>query len=70
MKLTAKTRAKIPTSDFADPAQRKFPLTDKTHISSAMSYIRYASPSVAAKIRTKAKSMGIGIKAPKKIQGK
>lgn len=70
MKLTSKARNSLPTSTFADPDDRKFPLPDKSHVRSALSYIRYANPQTATKIRSKAKAMGIGMKAPKRIKGK
>lgn len=54
-RLTAKTRSKIPTSKFAEPKQRKFPLQDKAHIRAAESYERYASPAAKKKINAAAK---------------
>jgi len=54
-RLTAASRKKIPTSKFADPAHRKFPIQDKAHIRAAESYERYASPSAKKKINAAAK---------------
>jgi len=73
-KLTMAQRTSLPKSDFANPSAApghgSFPIENASHVRSALSYIRYANPQTAAKIRTKAKAMGIGMKAPKKIQGK
>lgn len=54
-KLTAKTRAKIPSAKFANPKERRFPLQDKAHIRAAESYERYASPSEKTKINSAAR---------------
>jgi len=53
--LTAKTRSKIPSSKFANPEKRRFPLQDKAHIRAAESYERYASPAEKSKINAAAK---------------
>jgi len=54
-KLTASSRKKIPTSKFAEPGKRKFPIQDKAHIRAAESYERFASPAGKAKINAAAK---------------
>lgn len=36
-KLTAKTRKKIPTKEFALPAERKYPIHDRKHAANAKS---------------------------------
>jgi len=36
-KLTAETRKKIPTSEFAIPEKRKFPIEDRSHAANAKS---------------------------------
>jgi len=54
-RLTAKTRAKVPASKFANPEKRRFPIQDKAHIRAAESYERYASPAEKSKINAAAK---------------
>lgn len=61
-KLTAKTRAKIPTKSFAGPG-RSYPIENPSHARAALSMVsRYGSPSVKAEVRAKvhAKYPGIG----------
>jgi hypothetical protein len=36
-KLTAKSRAKLPKSDFALPSERKYPVNDRSHAANAKS---------------------------------
>lgn len=38
MKLTAAQRRKVPKNDFGLPAQKKYPMPDKTHARVAESY--------------------------------
>jgi hypothetical protein len=60
-KLTAKTRAKIPTSQFAGPG-RSYPIPDKAHAANAKARAsQFASPALKAKIFAKAdKVLGKG----------
>ena len=52
-KLTAKTRNALPSGDFANPKERRFPMQDKAHVKAAKAYERYASPAEKAKIDAK-----------------
>lgn len=62
-KLKAATRNAIPTSKFALPAERKYPINDKAHAANAkaratqMVSVGKLSASSAAKIRAKANAM-------------
>ena len=59
-KLTAAKRNKIPSSKFAEPAKRKYPIEDKAHAKNAkaratqMEEKGKISPSEASKIKSKA----------------
>lgn len=66
-KLTAKTRAKIPTEKFALPDKRAYPVQDKAHAAAAKSRAaQFASPEEKAKIDAKANRVLYGSgKAPK-----
>ena len=58
--LTAKTRKAIPTSDFAIPEERKFPIRDRIHAANALSRAsgtKYESR-VRAAVRRKYPDMG------------
>ena len=62
-KLTAKTRNKIPTSEFAGP-DRSYPIHDENHARNALARAsQHASPALKAKIKRKvhAKYPGISI---------
>lgn len=53
-KLTAKARAKIPTSKFAGPG-RSYPIQDKAHAANAKARAsQFASPALKARIDAKA----------------
>lgn len=52
-KLTAKARAKIPSSEFAGPG-RSYPVNDKNHARAALSMLHNAPKSEQPKIRAKA----------------
>ena len=54
-KLTAKTRAAIPTSEFAGP-NRSFPINDANHARAALSMAHYAPKSEQAGIKAKARA--------------
>ena len=63
-KLTAATRNKIPSKDFAGP-DRSYPIEDANHARNALARAsQHASPALKAKIRHKVheKYPGIGIK--------
>ena len=59
-KLTSKQRNALPASEFAEPAQRKFPVNDKSHARNAKARASQQeakgnlSPSAKAKIDAKA----------------
>ncbi len=59
-KLTSKARNKLPKSDFALPAERKYPVNNKSHARNAksraseMEHKGKLSPSAKAKIDAKA----------------
>ena len=59
-KLTARTRAAIPTSKFALPSERKFPIPDRAHAANAKARATQGvergtlSDDAAAEIRRKA----------------
>ena len=62
-KLTGSMRSAMPSSEFAMPKQRKYPMPDKSHAANAkaratqMVSAGKLSPSSAAKIRAKADRM-------------
>lgn len=60
-KLTAKARAKIPTSKFAGPG-RSYPIQDKAHAANAKARAsQFASPALKVRIDAKAnKVLGKG----------
>lgn len=61
-KLTAATRNKIPTKEFAGP-DRSYPIEDKSHARNALSRVsQHGSSAVKAEVRHKvhAKYPGIG----------
>ena len=68
MKLTAKARNALPNTDFALPAQRKYPIQDKSHAANAkaratqMADDGVISRSVEAKIDRKANKVLRGSK--------
>jgi len=59
-KLTTKARKNLPTSKFALPESRKYPVQDKSHAANAKARATQMvkkgklSPSIAAKIKGKA----------------
>jgi hypothetical protein len=58
--LKAATRSSLPKSEFGMPAQRKYPMPDKSHAANAkaratqMVNVGKLSPAMASRIRTKA----------------
>ena len=66
-KLTAKTRKAIPTSKFAEPGERKFPIEDKAHARNAKS--RASEMENKGKLSPAMKSK-IDAKADKVLKGK
>jgi hypothetical protein len=58
-KLTAKTRASIPTKEFAGP-NRSFPIEDKAHARNALSRTHFASNPSAIRAAVHAKYPSIG----------
>ena len=61
-KLTTKKRNALPTSTFALPKERKFPLPDASHARNALARAGAKSPAIQAKVRAKVKSKFPGIK--------
>lgn len=63
--LTSKERNNLKDSDFGIPELRKFPLTDKEHVQSALRYFNTADnkykKELARRINSKAKEFGIEI---------
>lgn len=50
-KLTAKARNAIPTKEFALPAERKFPIPDRSHAQNALARAAQSDvPSIKAKV--------------------
>ena len=70
-KLTAATRAKIPTEKFALPGKRAYPIQDASHARVALGRARqFASPSEQATIRAKVSARYPSIKVSgKKMRG-
>lgn len=57
MKLTTKARAAIPTSKFALPGKRAYPLPNVSHARAALSDVaRVGTPAQKATVRAKVKS--------------
>ena len=51
--LTAKTRAKIPTGEFAIPESRKYPIHDRIHARNALMRVsQYGTPSEKSRVRS------------------
>lgn len=56
-RLTAAERRALPSSDFADPAHRKYPMEDAGHAQAALGRAgEYGTPAIKAKVRKKAAS--------------
>lgn len=67
-KLTAAQRKKLPASDFAEPAERKFPVNDPSHARNALARVsQFGSSDEAAEVRAKVmrKFPSINVKAAK-----
>lgn len=70
-KLTAKQRKALPSSAFAEPGKRKYPMQDRAHAANAKSRVaQYGTPAekaaVARKAAQKFPSMGKARKPAKK----
>lgn len=61
-RLTTKERNALPSSEFADPKDRKYPINDKAHAANAKSR---ASQFAGSKLKTK-----VDKKADRKLGGK
>jgi hypothetical protein len=57
-KLNQKKRDSMPKSDFAGKGT-SFPINDKDHVEKAVQMAKFASPATKAKIKSKAKAMGV-----------
>jgi hypothetical protein len=54
-KLTASQRKKLPSSAFAIPGKRAFPIHNRSHAKAALSMLHYATPAEQATIKRKIK---------------
>ena len=64
-KLTSKERNRIPSSEFAEPGSRKYPIEDPAHARNALARAsQHASPAerslIRAKVHKKYPSIGKG----------
>lgn len=62
-KLTSKKRNRLPSSDFAEPGKRKYPVNNESHARNALSRVsQYGTPEEKKKVRAKVhrKFPGIG----------
>lgn len=67
-KLTAKTRAKIPTSSFALPG-RRYPIEDKSHARNALSRVsQYGTPNEKSAVRSAVSRKYPGIGKPSRMK--
>ncbi|HVX90869.1 MAG TPA: DUF6582 domain-containing protein [Candidatus Paceibacterota bacterium] len=56
-KLSAKQRNALPSSEFAEPGQRKYPLNNPAHARNALARAsQHASPELRAKIKAKVRA--------------
>lgn len=56
-KLTSKERKALPTSEFAEPAKRKYPINDKNHAKNALARVaQNGTPAEKKEIESKVKS--------------
>lgn len=62
MKLTSKARNKLPSSTFALPSERKFPISNPSHARNALARAANRSPGIKAKVRAKVKAKFPSIK--------
>lgn len=59
MKLTSATRNALPSSSFAIPSQRKYPMEDQAHKNNALSRVsQFGSPKEKAAVHKKAAAFG------------
>lgn len=61
-KLKAAARKKLPTSAFALPGKKAFPIPDESHGRAALSMAHNATPAEQAKIKSKVKKKFPAIK--------
>lgn len=62
-KLTAAARKKLPSSAFAIPSKRKYPMEDKAHVKNAKARVaQFGSPSEKAAVARKARAKGMPMK--------
>lgn len=67
-KLTSKKRNSLPSSDFAEPGARKYPVNDKSHARNALSRVSQngteeEKEKVRSKVHRKFPSLKVGKKA-------
>ena len=60
-KLDAATRNALPSKDFAEPKERKFPINDASHARNALSRASAKGPGVESAVRAKVKKKFPGI---------
>jgi hypothetical protein len=62
-KLTRKTRNNLPSSDFAEPKDRKYPVNDKGHARAALSRVaQHGNPAEKKAVKKKVHAKFPGIK--------
>lgn len=62
MKLTSTARKALPTSTFAVPSKRKYPINDKNHARNALARVsQFGNSSEKAEVRKKVKSKFLSI---------
>jgi hypothetical protein len=62
MKLNAARRREISNRNFAEPAERKYPIEDESHARNALSRVsQFGSPAEKSKVRSAVKNKYPGI---------
>lgn len=70
-KLSGKQRNSLPSADFAEPGERKYPVNDKSHAKNALARVsQHGTPEEKAEVRAKVhrKYPSIGKKAGHKTR--
>jgi hypothetical protein len=62
-KLTSKTRNNLPSSDFAEPKDRKYPISDRNHAKNALARVsQHGTPAEKKAVKKKVHAKFPGIK--------
>lgn len=70
-RLTAAARKRLPSSAFAEPGSRKYPVNDKSHARNALSRVaQFGSSAEKSTIRAKVRKKFPGIGRPKRSGGR